>query len=114
MTYLHCKKLLFLVVSLVATTSFAGASALPTYSITINNGQFSPASLNVKSQQRFKIKIKNIGTTPAEFENLSLRVEKVLGSQVASFVIVPPLPAGTYDFIEEFHPSSPPFQIHVQ
>lgn len=95
-------------------SSHVQAAPLPTFEITLNNGVFTPAFIEVPAKQRIKIKIHNIGTAPAEFENLSLRVEKVLAPDVKSFVIVPPLKPGTYDFIDEFHLNGPGFKIIVK
>lgn len=92
----------------------ASSSSIPAYEVTIKDGIFSPSFLSVEKKQRFKIHVKNIGTSPAEFENLSLRVEKVLGPDVASFVIVPPLKPGNYYFIDEFHPDFEPLKIIVK
>lgn len=89
----------------------AFAAPLPSYEITITNGVFEPASIEVPAKKRFKIIIKNTGNVPAEFENLSLRVEKVLGPGVQSFVVIHPLKPGTYHFIDEFHLDKAGFDI---
>jgi len=78
-------------------------AALPAYPITIADGVYKPESLEVPAGQRFKLIIKNTGKGPAEFENLSLRVEKVLAADVESFVVIHPLKPGHYHFIDEFH-----------
>ncbi|MDI2112842.1 cupredoxin domain-containing protein [Commensalibacter nepenthis] len=87
------------------------ATPLANYDITIKDGVFSPQSIEVPSDQRFKITIKNIGQGPAEFENLSLRVEKVLAAGVTSFVVIHPLKPNTYHFIDEFHMDMQGFNI---
>ncbi|MCT6878952.1 MAG: cupredoxin domain-containing protein [Commensalibacter sp.] len=89
----------------------AFAAPLPNYDVTIKDGVFEPSSINVSADQRFKITIKNIGEGPAEFENLSLRVEKVLGPGVTSFVVIHPLKPNTYHFIDEFHMNMQGFNI---
>lgn len=88
-------------------------AALPVYTITITDGVYSPASIEVPPRQRFKIIIKNTGKGPAEFENLSLRVEKVLAPEVESFVVIHPLKPGNYHFIDEFHLDMAGFSIMV-
>ncbi|AWM79227.1 cupredoxin-domain containing protein [Gammaproteobacteria bacterium ESL0073] len=90
------------------------AAPLPSYEVSIKDGVFSPASIDVPVKQRFKIIIKNDGTGPAEFENLSLRVEKVLASGVSSFVVIHPLKEGSYHFIDEFHMDMPGFTINAK
>lgn len=89
----------------------AQAAPLTNYNISIKDGVFEPAFIEVPTNQRFKITVKNIGTGPAEFENLSLRVEKVLGAGVESFVVIHPLKAGSYHFMDEFHIDMAGFEI---
>ncbi|WP_297322776.1 cupredoxin domain-containing protein [uncultured Bartonella sp.] len=92
----------------------AGADELGVYNIAINDGVFEPQSIDVPAGQRFKIIVKNIGSGPAEFENLSMRVEKVLGAGVESFVVIHPLKPGTYHFVDEFHMDMAGFDIVVK
>jgi len=90
------------------------AAPLPNYEVTITDGKFDPEKIEVTAGQRFKITIKNTGSSPAEFENLSMRVEKVLGPGVQSFVVIHPLKPGSYKFIDEFHLDMPGFEIIAQ
>lgn len=87
------------------------AAPLQNYDITIEDGVFNPQSIEVPAGERFKITVKNIGKGPAEFENLSLRVEKVLGPGVTSFVVIHPLKPGAYHFMDEFHIDMQGFDI---
>ncbi|UYZ85387.1 cupredoxin domain-containing protein [Entomomonas sp. E2T0] len=101
-------------IGLLFITVSAIAAPLPTYEITIKDGVFSPSSIEVPAKQRFKIIVKNIGSGPAEFENLSMRVEKVLAAGVSSFVVIHPLKPGSYHFIDEFHMDMAGFTINVK
>jgi len=101
--------LCFVIFTLPCVSVFA--APLPNYEITITDGHFDPKKIEVPSGQRFKITIKNTGSSPAEFENLSMRVEKVLGPGVQSFVVIHPLKPGNYHFIDEFHLDMPGFEI---
>jgi len=85
------------------TSSLVFSAPLPNYEISISDGVFNPSQIEVQALQRFKITINNTGKSPAEFENLSMRVEKVLGPGVTSFVVIHPLKPGTYHFVDEFH-----------
>ncbi|CAI3957355.1 MULTISPECIES: cupredoxin domain-containing protein [Commensalibacter] len=87
------------------------AASLQNYDVSIADGVFTPSSIEVSANQRIKITIKNTGKGPAEFENLSLRVEKVLGPGVTSFVVIHPLKPGKYQFIDEFHMNMQGFSI---
>jgi len=70
---------IILALLLFIVPAIANADSLSLYNVTIKDGVFDPQSIEVPEGQRFKISVKNIGSGPAEFENLSMRVEKVLG-----------------------------------
>jgi len=98
----------------IAWLMFAGAVApltayaeLPSYELSLRDGHFSPALLEVPAGHRFKIILKNIGQGPAEFESTPLRVEKVLSPGVTTFVVIHPLRPGHYPFFDEFNPQLP-------
>jgi len=89
----------------------ARAEELPTFEITARDGHLFPARLEVPAGKRIKLTIRNAGRAPVEFENLDLRVEKVLAPGAASFVVTPPLRPGSYTFVDEFHPESGTMQL---
>ncbi len=98
----------------IAWLIFAGAvlpltvyAELPSYELSLRDGLFTPAVLEVPAGQRFKIILKNIGQGPAEFESTPLRVEKVLSPGVTTFVVIHPLGPGHYPFFDEFNPQLP-------
>ncbi len=82
------------------------SSELLTFPVTIKAGRILPARLEVPAGRKIKLTIKNEGPGPSEFENLSLRIEKVLSPGASSFVVIHPLKPGTYRFIDEFHPAN--------
>jgi hypothetical protein len=85
----------------------AAHAELPTYELSMRDGRFTPAQLEVEAGQRFKIVLKNDGQGPAEFESTPLRVEKVLSPGVTTFVVIHPLRPGQYPFFDEFNPQLP-------
>ncbi|HJV67631.1 cupredoxin domain-containing protein [Ideonella sp.] len=91
---------------------WAGAAALaqadepPTYAVLVQNGRITPATLEVPAGTRLRLAVRNAGTGPCEFENLALRVEKVLAPGAASTLVLHPLRAGSYRFVDEFHPDA--------
>ncbi|WP_248804860.1 cupredoxin domain-containing protein [Pseudomonas sp. MWU13-2100] len=95
-----------LILALAATPLIARAE-LPSYEMSLHDGHFSPAVLEVAAGQRFKIILKNTGEGPAEFESTPLRVEKVLSPGVTTFVVIAPLRPGQYPFFDEFNPQLP-------
>ncbi|OGA60834.1 MAG: iron transporter [Betaproteobacteria bacterium RIFCSPLOWO2_12_FULL_65_14] len=94
-------------VLLAALVLAAAASAqdLPTFQIVMKDGRFTPERLEVPAGKRLKLVLKNEGRGPAEFENLSMRVEKVLAPGVTSFVVLHGLKPGEYRFVDEFRPN---------
>lgn len=86
-----------------APFSLVAQAALPSHELSIRDGQFDPPTLVVPAGQRFRINVHNRGQGPVEFESLPLRVEKVLGPGVSSFVMIHPLKPGHYPFFDEFH-----------
>jgi len=104
-------KQLILVILMFLGINLAQAAPLPNYDLTMTDGVFDPPKIEVETGKRFKISITNAGKTSAEFENLSMRIEKVVGPGVKSFVVIHPLKPGSYFFIDEFHPDMPSFEI---
>ncbi len=105
-------KLRFLAPTLaLAAASAFGANDLPTFAVVAKDGRLAPERIEVPAGKRIKLTVKNDGRGPIEFENLDLRVEKVLVPGASSFVVTPPLRPGTYTFIDEFHPETGKLQL---
>jgi hypothetical protein len=81
----------------------AHAQELPTFEVIAKEGRLFPERLEVPTGQRVKLVVRNEGKGPIEFENLAMRVEKVLAPGATSFVVLPKLKPGQYEFIDEFH-----------
>jgi len=94
------------VLAAAVIAAVATAQELPAFQIVMKDGRFSPERLEVPTGKRFKLVLKNEGRGPAEFENLSMRIEKVLAPGVTSFVVLPALKPGEYRFSDEFRPDS--------
>ncbi|WP_425283252.1 cupredoxin domain-containing protein [Martelella endophytica] len=101
---------------LVAATALGLAMMLPglaladdpVFTITFNDGEMTPSRLEVPSDSRFEIRLINEGKTPAEFESIPLRKEKVIGPGVETFIVIKYLDPGEYSFFDDFHPDAPP------
>lgn len=87
----------------LVSASVIAANELPTFEIIAKDGRLFPERLDVPAGQRIKLVIRNQGKAPIEFENLGMRVEKVLAPGANSFVVLPKLKPGEYEFIDEFH-----------
>jgi plastocyanin domain-containing protein len=77
---------------------------LPAYDIVIKDGRFTPARLEVPAGQKLRLNLRNEGPGALEFENPDMHIEKVLGAGASSFVVLPKLEPGQYDFTDEFNP----------
>ncbi|MDP1735143.1 MAG: cupredoxin domain-containing protein [Sulfuritalea sp.] len=75
---------------------------LPSFIISVKDGVFNPARLEVPAGQRIKFVLRNEGPGPLEFENADLHVEKILAAGAESFVVVK-LPPGEHMFVDEFN-----------
>lgn len=98
--------------ALVALALVAGAPARaaedPTFRIEFKDGEVSPREIVVPANTRFRLELHNVGETPAEFESLELKKEKVLAPKTSSILVIRTLAPGRYDFFDDFHPGQPP------
>lgn len=92
-------------------TALAQSAELPTFEIVARAGRLAPERIEVPAGARIKLTIRNEGPGPIEFENLDLRIEKVLAPGARSFVVTPPLKPGAHTFIDEFHPETAKMQL---
>ena len=94
-----------------AGVAHAQSAELPTFEIVAKNGRLLPERLEVPAGRKIKLAIRNEGPGPIEFENLDLRVEKVLAPGASSFLVIHPLKPGSYRFIDEFHAATGAMQL---
>lgn len=87
------------------------AGELPVFEIVARDGKLLPPQIEVPAGKRLKLAIRNEGSGPIEFENLDLRVEKVLAPGASSFVVTPPLKPGIHAFVDDFHPDTGKTQL---
>ena len=80
------------------------AEELPAFEVVVRDGVFIPARIEVSAGRRIKLILTNEGPGPLEFENDEMRIEKVLSAGARSFVVLPKLKPGEYDFVDEFNP----------
>lgn len=95
----------FAIILLAATLS-ARADDLPDYELLIRDGRFVPDVVEVKAGTKFRLRIRNDGPGPEEFESTELKKEKVLPAGASSNLIFQPLKPGSYAFFGEFHPQT--------
>ncbi len=72
-------------------------------SISVKNHRFQPAELQAPANVPITLHVKNLDSTPMEFESVSLRVEKVVTPNSVGIVRLRPLSPGRYNFFDDFH-----------
>jgi hypothetical protein len=71
-------------------------------SMTIKDGKFDPAEIEVPANTPVRIKIKNLEPKPVEFESNVLRFEKIVTAGSEATVNVRAQKPGRYEFFDEF------------
>lgn len=97
---------LALAAAAAAASAASWAQSIATFPIVIRDGRIEPARLEVPAGVKLKFTLRNEGPGACEFENLDLRVEKVLALGASSFVVIHALRPGSYRFFDEFHPKT--------
>lgn len=80
--------------------AFGGNDA---YTLTIKDHRFEPTELKVPAGQKLRLTVRNLDSTPEEFESYELNREKIIPGGKSSGVYIGPLEAGRYPFFGEFH-----------
>jgi heme/copper-type cytochrome/quinol oxidase subunit 2 len=96
------------IVALLAMDACLYANAQPSTSVTINykNHRFQPPEITVPANVTVQLRVKNLDSTPMEFESVSLRVEKVVTGNSEGVLRIRPLAPGRYEFFDDFHPET--------
>ena len=81
----------------------ARAQQTATISVTVKNHRFQPAELHAPANVPIELRVKNLDSTPMEFESVSLRVEKVVTPNSEGIIRLRPLSPGRYNFFDDFH-----------
>ena len=90
-------------------TAFSGTGALAaeqTFALSIKDHRFEPAQLDIPAGKKLKLVIKNLDSTPEEFESHDLKREKVIVGKGQATIRIGPLKPGTYEFVGEYHEST--------
>ena len=81
----------------------ARAQQTASISITVKNHRFQPAEVHAQANVPIVLLVKNLDSTPMEFESVSLRVEKVVTGNSEGVIRLRPLAPGSYNFFDDFH-----------
>ena len=85
----------------------AAANAADPVVIEFNDGVITPQTVNLAAGQETTLVLRNSGASAAEFEIKQLKQEKVVAPGADLELTLPALPAGSYEFVEEFHEDQP-------
>lgn len=84
----------------------AARADMPTFEVVAENGRFTPETIEVPANTRFRLQLTNRNAGPEEFETTTPFKELVVGPGVTRSTIFPPLKPGSYPFFGEFHPDT--------
>lgn len=91
-----------LIAALLNSFTALGADE-PSFEFSLKGHKFSPSELTIPADKRVKLTIKNLDSTPAEFESHNFKAEKVIPAGGEVSLYIGPLKAGTYGFFDDFH-----------
>ncbi|HJV24936.1 MAG TPA: cupredoxin domain-containing protein [Aromatoleum sp.] len=89
----------------------AARAEMPTFQIVAENGRFTPETVTVPANTRFRIEVTNRNAGPEEFETSNPLKELVVAPGVTRSTVFPPLQPGSYPFFGEFHKDTAKGQI---
>lgn len=99
-------RILFAAAALAAGVVAAVAADETSLEVSIKDHRFTPAELHAPADKPIVIVVKNLDSTPEEFESKALKIEKVVAGSAEITVRVRPLKAGSYKFFGEYHEST--------
>ena len=94
--------LITVIVACVAGLPAAALAQQLEISMTIKDGKFDPAEVEVPANTPVRIKIKNLEPKPVEFESNVLRFEKIVTAGSEATVNIRAQKPGRYEFYDEF------------
>jgi hypothetical protein len=97
-------KIVFAVLLSVAACFPASAQQTASVTVSVKNHRFQPAEIHAPANVPIELHVKNLDSTPMEFESVSLRVEKVVTGNSEGVIRLRPLGPGSYNFFDDFNP----------
>jgi len=89
----------------------ARADDAVTISLAIKDRQFEPAEVHAPAGKPIEFRVKNLGSSAAEFESSTLHVEKVIAAGGEAAIHVRPQQPGRYNFFDDFHRATQGFLV---
>ena len=103
---LHVAALLLAAAIVAAPSAGSRAQDAAEVAISVKDHHFQPGQVSAPANRPLTIRVKNLDTTPMEFESVSLRVEKVVAAGGEGALHVRALAPGRYEFFDDFHPET--------
>lgn len=88
----------------LAVTAMTAQPALAAdYAISLNNGRFEPAEVNIPAGKKITLLVTNNEKDDAEFESYQLGREQVIKPGKSEEIFIGPLDAGSYEFFDDYN-----------
>ena len=87
----------------LAVSLGAYAAGEPEFSLALEGHKFTPDRVEVPAGKKVKLLVENRDATPAEFESEALKIEKVIAGKAKATILIGPLKAGEYKFVDEYN-----------
>lgn len=96
-------RLALIATGLGCTALAAAGSADGEAELAIRNHRFDPVEVHVPAGKKIKLVVRNLDSTPEEFESHELNREKVIAGGRTAAIWIGPLGPGRYPFFGEFN-----------
>jgi len=98
-------------IRIIIAIAALGLAAMPAraddpYRLSIQNHKFSPEEFVIPAGKKITLIVKNLDSTPEEFESIDFNREKVVPGGQEITVYIGPLRPGRYEFFGDFNPDT--------
>lgn len=90
------------------------SQAIETIAMNIKDHKFEPAEITIPANTKVKLLVKNLDSTPEEFESYEMHREKIIRGKSQAVIFIGPLKAGVYPFFGEFNPKTAQGRVVVK
>ncbi|WP_036293647.1 cupredoxin domain-containing protein [Methylosinus sp. PW1] len=111
---MNSSRILLVAAALAAGVGAAVAADETSLEISIKDHRFSTSELHAPADKPITIVVKNLDSTPEEFESKALKIEKVVAGKAEITVRVRPLKPGRYHFVGEYHEDTAKGELVVE
>jgi hypothetical protein len=102
-TQIHAMMISVVALGVLAVGPAVAAGDDTTVRLSLKDHRFQPGEAQVPAGKPITIEVRNLDTTPSEFESKTLRVEKVVAGGGVITLQIRALQPGRYLFYDDFH-----------